>query len=145
MNLGYNFKHVNDHEPRFGRTPLMMAIMLGFKDYAIQLIHTGADVNALDNNGNNALHHLFGFRHEVEEHAEEARIAKERKLDSYKFLARKDPDPDLLEVLLEKGADISHRNKSGKAPKDFVWECDKSTWSQRISQDGAKQELARFL
>ncbi|KAL5015539.1 hypothetical protein ScPMuIL_009809 [Solemya velum] len=78
---------VNCHQDKTGYTPLIIAVMNGFKEIADTLIFNSADVGAQDNKGNTALHLSV-------------------------FFGRM----DMVEMVLKSGAKVNVQNSDGNTP-----------------------------
>ena len=80
--------HFDVNQPdEAGTSPLMLAVKRGNLDVAKYLVDRGANVNAVDNEGRNALFYLY---------------------KDY------EPDKQLLQYLITQGVDVNHLDKSGK-------------------------------
>ena len=80
--------HFDVNQPdEAGTSPLMLAVKRGNLDVAKYLVDRGANVNAVDNEGRNALFYLY---------------------KDY------EPDKQLLQYLITQGVDVNHLDKAGK-------------------------------
>jgi uncharacterized protein len=79
------------HTANTNKTALMLAASYGYVEVAEQLLQRGADVQAVDGDGNTALH-----------------------------LATCNNKPELISLLLQHGADVNARNQSGETPFCFA-------------------------
>lgn len=105
------------------KTPLMIAASLGYTDIAQVLLDHGANIEAVDTNGNSALMwavltgHLDTVKFLIEKGAN---INLQNKMGSTPLMiAASMGHSDIVSFLLEKGADIKIRNNEGKKAVDF--------------------------
>lgn len=119
---------VNTRDAIYGNTPLHWATAFGNKEIAKLLVDNGADTNAKDDNAFTPLHYAVNNNNK-----EMAKIlinnsnvnAKNINGDTPLHVATQndinyEDKQDIINLLLENGADAEATNNEGKTPADFV-------------------------
>lgn len=87
------YTNAADMENILGQTPLLLASKLGRKDFIEMLLQTGVDLNHVDTDGCNALHHAVSS----------------------------DENYDCIALLISQGCNFALQNNKGWAPLDFSY------------------------
>jgi ankyrin repeat protein len=110
-----------DTADRSGRTGLMIAADVGADDVASTLLSLHANVNAMDREETTAL--MFAVRHSHEaivklllDSGADANIARKATKETPAHIAAGDRNPNILRMLLEKGARVNVADNYGVTP-----------------------------
>ena len=105
LNKGVDVNYQEDTE---GQSPLMTASMEGYNDIVDILLNAGADVNLLDNNGDNAL--MYAISNARNYYPIGSDLLRQR-IILFKLIAKK---------LLDNGINPFHRNDEGEIAYDVA-------------------------
>ena len=124
---------------RSGHTPLHLASSFKNVDTMRVLLAHGANVNAQDRDGDTCLIYLpqvqappSTYRFLFEQPGINVNLANGLGETPLHLMAKWNTSQDIVEMLLEKGADLNVRTNQGKTPLD-------------VAEDSANSELAKFL
>lgn len=120
-------KAENINQQQDGMSLLMYAIQHQQDDIALQLINLGIDVNLQNSKGQTALHFLAVYKNDlalaqaiIQQEADLSITDNAGNTSLWTAIFNAQGQYDLVKLLLEYGADLDNKNRTGKSPYDLA-------------------------